>query len=507
MSQPSRPEAPRGEPTGRNVRPSRSRAAHAVRDLTPASQAGMRRRNLALVMQVVAAEETVSRAGVAARTGLTRATVSSLVEELLDARLLAERGPEALGRPGRPGSALVLSDVGPAGLGAEVGPDHMAVCVADLRGEVRVRIEEPVDNRGVAPEDVAARLAELLRRAAAEAGAADLWPHGVTVALPGLLRRQSARSATAPDAPDRPPLNGADGANGGASDGANGGATDANGERPVPDIPAAPTASSTSMDSTAPTDSLVVVEKAPNLGWTDVPFAVLLRAALGEALPGVRIGVENEANLSALAELWLGGRPWMRDFVHVSGEVGIGAGLVVGGRLFRGARGFAGELGHLSVRPRGERCGCGSRGCLERYAGEDAMLRAAGLDPAEVAHRHPGRGERIRLLASRAEAGEEATLAALARAGQALGVALAGAVNLVDPEAVVLGGAHAELSRWLLPAVEREMRRRVTARPWRAEWLSASVLGRDGALLGAANTAVRELLADPTSGTVTAARG
>ncbi len=176
------------------------------------------------------------------------------------------------------------------------------------------------------------------------------------------------------------------------------------------------------------------VVRAPNLGWLDTD--------LGPLLPGkLPLTVANEANFGALAELWLGADT-PRDFLHVSAEIGIGAAVVVDGRVLHGNRGFAGELGHVPVWPDGPPCACGGRGCLEQYAGEDAVLRAAGLESGE---------DRVGLLAGRAEQGDAAVRRALHDAGTALGIALTGAVNLLDPENVVLGGALSGLSPWLLP--------------------------------------------------------
>ncbi len=117
----------------------------------PDTQQGMRRRNLARVMHTVSAEGPLSRAAVASRIGLTRAAVSTLVDELVRAGLLEELGPERPGRVGRPGSALAVSARGPAGIGAEVGVDHLAVCAVDLRGRVRARAVRHVGNRGAPP--------------------------------------------------------------------------------------------------------------------------------------------------------------------------------------------------------------------------------------------------------------------------------------------------------------------------------------------------------------------
>ncbi|MGC9536043.1 ROK family protein [Streptomyces sp. UG1] len=380
----------------------------------PNTQQGMRRRNLARVMHTVSAEGPLSRAAVASRIGLTRAAVSTLVDELIRSGLLEELGPQRPSRVGRPGSALAVSGHGPAGIGAEVGVDHLAVCAVDLRGEVRSRAVRHGANRGRAPGPVIEELHELVRQVVAEAEREGLWPAGLAIAVPGLVAR----------------------------------------------------------------DARTVV-RAPNLDWRDADLAELLPA-------DVPLTVGNEADFGALAELWLGdGTP--RDFLHVSAEIGIGAAVVVDGGLLRGTRGFAGELGHVPVRPDGPECPCGGRGCLEQYAGEEAVLRAAGLEPGE---------DRVGLLAGRAAEGDEDVRRALRDAGTALGIALTGAVNLLDPESVVLGGALAGLAPWLLPSLEAELDQR-TAGP--ACPVSVSRLGPEGPLLGAAHSVVRAVLDDPAA--------
>lgn len=206
------------------------------------------------------------------------------------------------------------------------------------------------------------------------------------------------------------------------------------------------------------------VVRAPNLDWQDVD--------LGALLPGeFPLTVDNEANFGGLAELWLGADT-PGNFLHVSAEIGIGAALVVEGSLLRGTRGFAGELGHVPVHPDGPRCGCGGRGCLEQYAGEEAVLRSAGLEPGE---------DRVGLLAGRAADGDPEVRRALREAGTALGIALTGALNLLDPQAVVLGGALAGLAPWLVPSLEAELSRR-TAGP--ACPVSVSRLGPEGPCSG-----------------------
>ncbi|MEV7196534.1 ROK family transcriptional regulator [Streptomyces sp. NPDC093510] len=378
----------------------------------PDTQQAMRRRNLSRVMHAVAAHGPLSRAAVASRIGLTRAAVSTLVDELIRSGLLDELGPERPGRVGRPGSALAVSARGPVGIGAEVGVDHLAACAVDLRGEVRARAVRQVDNRGRSAVPVLKELAALAGQVSTEARRAGLSPAGLAVAVPGLVAR----------------------------------------------------------------DSRTVV-RAPNLGWHDVDLDRLLPTELP-------LTVDNEANFGALAELWLD-EASPQDFLHVSAEIGIGAALVVDGRLLRGTRGFAGELGHVPVHPDGPACPCGGRGCLEQYAGEEAVLRTAGLRPGD---------ERGELLADRAAAGDASVRRALSGAGTALGITLTGAVNLLDPRAVVLGGALSRLAPWLLPALDQELAERTAGR---ACEVTVSGLGPDGPLLGAAHSVARAVLDDP----------
>ena len=364
-----------------------------------AGQHTVRRHNLALVLREVAGPLPVSRAAVAARTGLTRGTVSSLVEELISAGLVTELAA-ARGATGRPASPLQLDPSGPAGLGVEIGVDAVGACVVDLTGAVRARRVAHSDHRDELSAAGLATAEALATEVVAEAG---LPIAGAAVALPGVV--------------------GADG----------------------------------------------VLVRAPNLPrWVDV--------AVGEELGG-RLGLPvqagNEADLAALAELWSGGPA---DAIHVSGGIGVGAGILLGGRLFRGASGRAGEIGHVVVEPDGRPCSCGGRGCLETVAGLTALLRAADIaDLADlVAVRPPD---------------------VLAAVGRALGVALAGAVNLLDVPAVVLGGIYPRCGEPLLHAVRAELAVRVVSRP--AVDVRFSALGADAALRGAATAVVHDLLADP----------
>ncbi|MGG2461464.1 ROK family protein [Streptomyces sp. RGM 3693] len=397
--------------------------------VSKAGRDGMRRHNLSLVLGAIRNEGAATRAAVAARVGLTKAAVSSLVEQLLAAGFLSESGKTSSGQAGRPGTMLTMARTGVAGAGVEINVDYVSVCVVDLAGTDRVRLTEHRDNQGAPPAEVLERAARITTRALASAGEQELRPVGVRLALPGLV-------------------------------------------------------------------SAGRVRQAPNLGWRQVAAEGLFKKTLAALAPdrsALRVSSENEANLAALAELWFGGMDDLSSFLYLSGEIGVGGALVIGGELLRGAHGFAGEIGHVVVDAAGPACRCGSRGCLERYAGQSALLRAAGINEDAGA---PGIAE----LARRAADGDERALATLREAGTALGRALSGAVNLLDPDAVVLGGVYRDLVPWLGPAAEGELARLVVSGLWSAGSgrLRASSLAGDAAR-GAAAGVVRDVVADPVA--------
>lgn len=389
----------------------------------------VRRHNLSLVLRAVRDAGEITRAGVSARVGLTRAAISSLVEQLLTIGFLSESGKTFSGLAGRPGTVLKVARTGVAGIGAEINVDYVSVCVVDLAGTDRVRLVEHLDNRGAAPAQVLRRAAAIAARALASAAEQELHPVGATLALPGLVASGS-------------------------------------------------------------------VWQAPNLGWSRVaaeePFTQAL-AGLRPELPALPVRSENEANLAALAELWFGDLGAVRTFFYLTGETGVGGALVLEGELLRGAHGFAGEIGHVVVATDGPECRCGARGCLEQYAGQSALLRAAHV------YRENGAAA-VAELERRARAGDCRTLAALNQAGLMLGRVLSGAVNLFDPAAVVLGGIYGPLAPWLIPGAAMELSAHVVSGLWppTSARLRPSSPATDAAR-GAAALVVQDVLSDPLS--------
>ncbi len=246
------------------------------------------------------------------------------------------------------------------------------------------------------------------------------------------------------------------------------------------------------------------VRFAPNLGWTDQPFGALV----AQALPELHVVVGNDADFGVLAEHRRGVAKGVDDVVFVNGDVGVGGGLVMAGMPLLGAGGYAGELGHMTVRPDGYRCRCGARGCWETEVGAPAVARALSVPDLPDVPGPPGRHGRHGLHEGHDLRGEQLAAAvrtaradgradALSAVARSLGVGIGNVVNLVNPRLVVLGGLFQEIFR----AAGDEVRAALdaTALGVAAEQvlLALPELGPDAVLAGAAEAVWQELLADP----------
>jgi predicted NBD/HSP70 family sugar kinase len=232
-----------------------------------------------------------------------------------------------------------------------------------------------------------------------------------------------------------------------------------------------------------------LVSMAPNLGWTDVPLGARLSRALGVAVP---ISVANDADLGVLAEHRRGAALGVDDVVFVSGEVGVGGGIIVGGEPLTGAAGYGGEVGHLPVNPTGSPCRCGSRGCWETEVGEGALLARSGYS------RDAGRAG-VEALLLDAAAGSPPAIAALEETGRWLGIGLAGLVNLLNPSLIVLGGLFGRIHPFAHVTLEAELASRCLPAPHGLVRVVPARLGVDAPVLGAAELAFEPLLADPAA--------
>ena len=245
-----------------------------------------------------------------------------------------------------------------------------------------------------------------------------------------------------------------------------------------------------------------VLTVGPNLRWRDVPVGAELRSRLAAAYP---VTVENEGNLAAIAEA-VPGDPTRQDILVIFGEVGVGGGIVAGGRLLRGHQGYAGELGHMIVDPGGRRCGCGRVGCWETVAGLRALLDAA-ADPDDPI-RDPAMSldDRLAELNRRADLGDTRTLAALDQMAGWLGMGVALLTNALNPAAIVLSGYFAEVGHHMSPAIDEHLLAGVVAPQAGGTRVELSTLGFTAAVRGGAAVALETVFDDPTVVASAAAR-
>jgi len=210
-------------------------------------------------------------------------------------------------------------------------------------------------------------------------------------------------------------------------------------------------------------------------GWTGMEIGRRLGAAL--ALP---VAVDNDVNAMALAEVTHGAGKGRRVVIVAAVGTGIGGAIVLDGHLFRGASGVAGELGHIPLAAAGPRCVCGNRGCLESYATGPriaaAYARAAGLE----------RPIALPEVVTRALNGDKAAHLAFARAGERIGRALAGLVNTLNPDAIIIGGGVMAAGDLLLPPLRAALRRHSLGPACSAVVALPAALGTDAGLIGAA---------------------
>lgn len=397
----------------------------------PADQRTVRRHNLALVLQRLAATAPRSRARISEETGLNRSTVSSIVAELVERGFIREAGIEQEGSIGRPALSLELNPDGGLALGLEISADSIAAYAIDLAGVVRYRAFTYQDNGSRSPAEVMDDLVGIAADTISLSLSKEI-PVAVTLALHGLVSGKTGR-----------------------------------------------------------------LLDAPHLGWRNVSIVDLWDAA---ALPAPLM-IDNEANLAAYAELTLGLGKSLRTFGYVSGATGLGLGIVTDGQIYRGAHGFAGEFGHVTIQPDGPSSSWGGRGTLEVLAGQQALLRMSAItDRAGARRNEPDRvGAQLAKLAAD---GDVPTLAALEEVGTTLGVGLATLSNLLDFEAIILGGNLSLLENWLKPPIEIQIAERVLASKWTDSKVLFSELGREAAVRGAAQWSLQALLDNVGSGSV-----
>lgn len=408
----------------------------------------MKKINKSIVLELLRKASPLSRAEVAKTTGLTKATVSTLVAELMEENLLYEIGTGESSGGRKPVLLVFRQDAGYA-IGVDLGVRDIHAVLTDLKGTIVHETRSSL--RGMdTPEQVLGRLKDCLRRLMNKAPASPYGVVGIGVGVPGI------------------------------------------------------------------TDDKGTVLFAPNLGWRNVPLQSLLEAEFK-----VPVIIDNEANAGAVGEKEFGIGRDASNLIYISVGIGIGSGIILKDELYRGASGYSGEMGHVTVHVDGRPCRCGNVGCWELYASEQAILaeaeallspeaadggggaapEAAGSGSETAAEADDSAAEvprqaELEALAALADSGNAAAQELFRRTGRYLGVGVVNIINTFNPELIIIGNRFTLAERWLAPSVREVIQER--ALPYHRERLRLEFagLGLRSSVAGAASFAVSGFFAD-----------
>lgn len=410
----------------------------------------MREANNTLVLRVIRQHGPLARVAIARRTGLSRTTVSSIVDGLL-AEGVAREGETLRAAPsgGRRPTLVHFNESAGVILGIDFGRTHYTLLATDLHAHVLARASGPCDT-DLGPDVLLPRLIAEIRRLVGE-NHLD-WDRvvGVGLGIPG----------------------------------------------PVD------------------TNLNMLVTPPRMAGWDRVDIIGVLTQALGAP-----VLLNNDANLGALAEGRYGAALGASNFIYVKVGTGIGCGLVIDGKIYRGSNGAAGELGHFTVDRNGPLCACGNRGCLEAVAGAPQIVRQA-LSAGYRPHGQNGHSETTTMTlmadmksprledASRAEIdvaeviesaleGDPACVFAVTQAAEQIGIALAGLVNLFNPSVITMYGSVARAGDLLLNPIREAISERSLLAAAQAVRVRTSALGDSAVALGAATVVIDAIFGPP----------
>ncbi|GMK45213.1 xylose repressor [Paenibacillus glycanilyticus] len=332
--------------------------------------------NTSIVLEAVLKQAPLSRAQISELTGLNKATVSNLVQDLIDSDLVVEIGPgESSG--GRKPVMLLFNGMAGYAVGIDLGVNYIRGVLADLEGNVVAELQ-----RSLKKHQLEFTLKELIQCIHELIGKAPASPYGIVgigIGVPGIVDDQGS------------------------------------------------------------------ILFAPNLEWQHVELQHMLEEEF--KLP---VTIDNEANAGAQGEQKYGTGRGIAHQIYVSVGIGIGTGIILNKELYKGATGFSGELGHLSIEYNGKPCRCGNEGCWELYASENALLEQAaplGFDNLED-------------LLDAAEAGNEEVRALFYKIGEYMGAGISNIVNVFNPDVVIIGNRMSRAKTWLEEAVQSSVTRR-----------------------------------------------
>ncbi|OMF23508.1 ROK family protein [Paenibacillus sp. FSL H8-0548] len=326
--------------------------------------------NTAIVLESVLKHAPLSRAQISEQTGLNKATVSSLVQDLIDSHLVIENGP-GQSSGGRKPVMLLFNGTAGYAVGIDLGVNYIRGILVDLEGNVIAEQQSSLKQQQ--SEQAIAQLMACIEQLINKAPESNYGVVGIGVGVPGIV------------------------------------------------------------------DDKGTILFAPNLKWRQVDLQQQLEERFS-----IPVTIDNEANAGAQGEQKYGAGRGIPNQIYVSVGIGIGTGIILNKELYKGASGFSGELGHLSIEYDGKACSCGNRGCWELYASENALLERAALLGFE----------NLEELLLAAAAGDERVIELIHSIGNYLGAGIANIVNVFNPNVVIIGNRMSRAAEWLEPAIQ-----------------------------------------------------
>jgi glucokinase len=235
---------------------------------------------------------------------------------------------------------------------------------------------------------------------------------------------------------------------------------------------------------------------SPNLpGLREILLGDIIQEKLGR-----KTFIINDANAAALGELYYGAARNARNFIYVTISTGIGGGVVIDGKIYTGAIGIAGEVGHMTIDDNGPTCNCGNRGCWETLASGTALIRAAKLRigkkvKTSILEYAQGSVDNVtpQVIRSAAEKGDKVAKELIAQTGYYVGVGLANLINIFNPELIVVGGGLSNIGDMLLEPAFKTAEKRAYKEAFQSVRFASAALGGNSAAIGAATFAGQEL--------------
>ncbi|MBB6451321.1 putative NBD/HSP70 family sugar kinase [Geomicrobium halophilum] len=367
--------------------------------------------NRATVLNYIRKHGPISRAHIAKQLNMNKATVSSIVDQLISEDFVLEIGEGESSGGRKPVLLMFNKNVGSI-IGVDLGVNYIYVIVSNLNAEIIWEERDFIDPQQMSAQEIIEKLIQLIHKATAEKPSTPLGVIGMGVGIPGLVNN--------------------------------------NGH----------------------------ILLAPNLNWENIHLKSILENEF--SFP---ISIDNEANMGALGENNIGVGKDVENMIYVSAGIGIGVGLILNNMMYRGQHGYSGELGHMIIERNGLKCACGSRGCWELYASEQALYRHL----SSTDYEHINKDQLTQLLNAQEEL-PHSMITALNSVGDSLGVGITNIINTFNPEMIIIGNSLAKAGSWIQAPIENSIQERSMNYRFSNMKVTTSSLGEEACAIGAASS-------------------